>query len=1257
MKKSKNISTLLLVVFSFVSAFALFNETNNKNVLHASESVSQFLDLPDAVNPSLSETKGDIFDYLLGYGSISGDKFNSFAYTDSGIILNNQTLDSSSNAAFRWQYKTGVEYDTILRLKIKEDCKIAIHTFEQTNQWATASSFNTALKHNDSLFTLNSKQVKSGTVEDNYYGGTYYARANDIIYFYMHSTSDGQVASITGNITANKEEYSEVLYNVQIGSTNTYNNIFKQMAASKTNTCTSNNIEYSLMYGDIDNEILPLSYVNDGLYTIDGTASDQGVMLWDFQIRGGCGNENAILKMKANEDMAISFNAKATSLWASAIYRMVFETNNSKKELYNEELIANGTVDFTKTYALKANDILYFVVDANDGVAWQTNNFEAIIKNSLVFDEAYYKNQFLTSTISFEEMVRDYAKNNKEISELTELFVNFYYGNFYENIYNDFNIFEVDGLPFLCGLNTSTNDQGNIVQTWQWRAGCQNENVFVKLTAKSNCKVNLKGIASTTWANALYKVVIESNNIQYEVNSYELNASVGRVDFTNSYYLKEGDFLFFIMSAPEGVAWQTCNIEGSVNVAKEFSNDGYISQNNNAIKTSEKHIYKWVEEVKATCTKDGVKGHYECDICNKLFDANKNEISKDTLKIPMAAHEYQDTLSYNEEGHFYKCNNCDAYKSFASHNLTWVIDEEASEEKTGLKHQECDDCKYQTSLNTIIDVLPHTHKMTYVEEVKSTCSKDGNVGYYVCSKCDKTFKDEKGSIEITNVVIKASHKYGKLVEEIKATCSKEGIKAHYQCSSCHEYFNINKEKVSKDELVIEKNPHELVHHEGLKATCTSKGYEAYDTCKNCDYTTYKEIDKLPHEYSNEWTINEDYHYNVCINCNQASGYLKHNYEWIVDEEATCIKFGIQHQECKDCHNKINMGVTIAKKNHTIVEDKEILATCKQEGLSKGSHCSVCNEVIVKQIVINKTSHTIVIDKKVEATCKHTGLSEGSHCSVCDEVIVKQEVIAKKDHSYVWVVDKDATCTQEGIKHEECLNCKAKNNENTTINKKEHVEVIDDELLATCEHTGLSKGSHCLICNEVIKKQEEIAKKEHQLKEVIDKDSTCTTEGLKHEECKVCHSKFNETAIAKKEHEVVEDKAIEATCTKTGLSKGTHCKKCGNVLLAQEVIAKKPHTEVIDKAVEATCSSTGLTIGSHCSECNEILVKQEVVAKKEHTFTDWTKNDNKEVRECSVCHKIETRTLRSSGCKGNIATSIITLINCLGLLIILRKKII
>ena len=947
-------------------------------------------------------------------------------------------------------------------------------------------------------------------------------------------------------------------------------------------------------------------------------------------------DDGVIAKMTAKEDIEININRTTKLGWEDPCILGIYKEDSKGIETLKEYSIPSSSIasDYNFTYDLLKGETLYYEFRMPWGGSHRnmqelpifTFTQKEVVKQPTIVESYWAKTLENVNSVNggyYNATIVDYSVKH---------------GNVKENIIKNYetlsasNFTSADGSTASNWQNVTSNNDGVIL------AVKANKYVVLDISFAHFLNNGTSSILQGWPENANINVYKQTKNGLETILSYTCGKSVNISDVSKNVVLETNEILYYEFI----FEWDARNMQNYLPYFKATE-----------IMHNMSHVYK----KDSTCTSKGNIEYYYCDECDKYYSDPKgeNEISKDTLKIPMAAHEYQDTLSYNEEGHFYKCNNCDAYKSFASHNLTWVIDEEASEEKTGLKHQECDDCKYQTSLNTIIDVLPHTHKMTYVEEVKSTCSKDGNVGYYVCSKCDKTFKDEKGSIEITNVVIKASHKYGKLVEEIKATCSKEGIKAHYQCSSCHEYFNINKEKVSKDELVIEKNPHELVHHEGLKATCTSKGYEAYDTCKNCDYTTYKEIDKLPHEYSNEWTINEDYHYNVCINCNQASGYLKHNYEWIVDEEATCIKFGIQHQECKDCHNKINMGVTIAKKNHTIVEDKEILATCKQEGLSKGSHCSVCNEVIVKQIVINKTSHTIVIDKKVEATCKHTGLSEGSHCSVCDEVIVKQEVIAKKDHSYVWVVDKDATCTQEGIKHEECLNCKAKNNENTTINKKEHVEVIDDELLATCEHTGLSKGSHCLICNEVIKKQEEIAKKEHQLKEVIDKDSTCTTEGLKHEECKVCHSKFNETAIAKKEHEVVEDKAIEATCTKTGLSKGTHCKKCGNVLLAQEVIAKKPHTEVIDKAVEATCSSTGLTIGSHCSECNEILVKQEVVAKKEHTFTDWTKNDNKEVRECSVCHKIETRALRSSGCKGSVAASIITLINCLGLLIILRKK--
>lgn len=45
-----------------------------------------------------------------------------------------------------------------------------------------------------------------------------------------------------------------------------------------------------------------------------------------------------------------------------------------------------------------------------------------------------------------------------------------------------------------------------------------------------------------------------------------------------------------------------------------------------------------------------------------------------------------------------------------------------------------------------------------------------------------------------------------------------------------------------------EHQHSLAHHDGKDATCTENGWEAYDTCRNCDYTSYKTIHALGHEY-------------------------------------------------------------------------------------------------------------------------------------------------------------------------------------------------------------------------------------------------------------------------------------------------------------------------------------------------------------------------------------------------------------------------
>lgn len=76
-------------------------------------------------------------------------------------------------------------------------------------------------------------------------------------------------------------------------------------------------------------------------------------------------------------------------------------------------------------------------------------------------------------------------------------------------------------------------------------------------------------------------------------------------------------------------------------------------------KDTNKHTYTaWVEEVASSCVTqtDGTKGHYDCTVCGKHFDANKNEIADLTIEWA-----HTDTLYYhNNDSHCHKCSVCGA---------------------------------------------------------------------------------------------------------------------------------------------------------------------------------------------------------------------------------------------------------------------------------------------------------------------------------------------------------------------------------------------------------------------------------------------------------------------------------------------------------------------------------------------------------------------------------------------------------------------
>ena len=59
-----------------------------------------------------------------------------------------------------------------------------------------------------------------------------------------------------------------------------------------------------------------------------------------------------------------------------------------------------------------------------------------------------------------------------------------------------------------------------------------------------------------------------------------------------------------------------------------------------------------------------------------------------------------------------------------------------------------------------------------------------------------------------------------------------------------------------------------------------------------------------------------------------------------------------------------------------------------------------------------------------------------------------------------------------------------------------------------------------------------------------------------------------------------------------------------------------HAVVTDSRVEPTCTKTGLTEGSHCSRCGDTLVAQEVIGATGHRYEDSN--------ECNVCGHIDTQ---------------------------------
>lgn len=280
------------------------------------------------------------------------------------------------------------------------------------------------------------------------------------------------------------------------------------------------------------------------------------------------------------------------------------------------------------------------------------------------------------------------------------------------------------------------------------------------------------------------------------------------------------------------------------------------------------HTTTLVPEKPKTCTTDGNKEHYKCNVCGDLFaDAGAvNQLTEGQVKIP-AGHEYGDLVPKQEptckqtgmQAH-YKCSVCNKYFDESKTEKTeaeltipvnpnahdfgaWIEEVPATCKDTGVKaHEDCNRCNrhFDESGNEITDLtIPTNDNHDWNAWVSNgngthtrTCKRDSDhketgtcsggkatcTSKAVCEVCRTTYGDT------------APHTYGDLIPEVPATTEDFGVKEHKDCSVCGRHFDkdgneitdLRIAKIGTHNVVINGESKFYAHGESVTVTAEDK---------------------------------------------------------------------------------------------------------------------------------------------------------------------------------------------------------------------------------------------------------------------------------------------------------------------------------------------------------------------------------------------------------------------------------------------------
>ncbi len=222
------------------------------------------------------------------------------------------------------------------------------------------------------------------------------------------------------------------------------------------------------------------------------------------------------------------------------------------------------------------------------------------------------------------------------------------------------------------------------------------------------------------------------------------------------------------------------------------------------------------------------------------------------------------------------------------------------------------------------------HDMSFHPSKNASCTENGNVEYWSCSKCGHTYSDKYGNKILPNFIINSTGHKLAYNSKKEATCTTTGLEEHYECLNCNKvYLDQQCQKsIDPSELIIPAKGHSPIKQENVISVCVqdSQNIELLYVCSDCGKTfadkgCLHELETSVHDVS---LVNE-----IAPKCTTEG----------IKEHYNCNVCGKNFLD-KACTQLIE-DVSLAPKGHSLTYYEKVTETSVKDGIKEHYFCSNC----------------------------------------------------------------------------------------------------------------------------------------------------------------------------------------------------------------------------------------------------------------------------------------------------------------------------